>query len=113
MESKLARFFELKQMQKEIEEELEVIRKAILQQYSEPVSLEIGDYRLKVTSQARREYDDNVLYNSLPDSSLWRLLSKTDTAKVASLLKLNVISEKILEGTYTIKYIPYVQVQKK
>lgn len=113
MEEKLSRYYELKQLQKEIDEEVEVLRKEILQTYPEGINDELGAYQVKVTFQERREYDDQALFEALPDSSVWRLLSKADGGKISSLLKLNVISEEVLNGTYKIRKVPYIQVAKK
>lgn len=113
METKIARFFELKTHIKQLEEELDQIRRDLLQQYPDPCTMEIGEYKLVISHQERREYDENRLYNKLPDASLWRLLSKVDPAKVNSMLKVNVINEDTLQDTYQTKKVPLLKVQKK
>lgn len=112
MESKLARYYELKSLKKQLDEELDNLRQEILVGYPEPTKLDVGEYQLKVSYQEKREFDDSKLYNALPDPSIWRLLSKVDSSKVTSLLKLNIINEDLLSNTFEIKKIPYVQVQK-
>lgn len=112
METKLARYYELKALKKQLEEELDNLRQQILDAHPEPTKLDVGEYQLKVSFQEKREFDDSKLYNALPDPSIWRLLSKVDTSKVTSLLKLNIITEDLLSNTYEIKKVPYVQVQK-
>lgn len=113
MEEIIARYYELKQQQKELEVELDALRKELLQMYPENTTIDFGDYALKITYQGRKEYDDQLLYHALPDPSLWRLLSKVDSSKITSLLKLNIINEDMLENTYKVKQVPYVQVTKK
>lgn len=113
MEEKLARFYELKQLKKEIDDELDELRQQLLEQIHEPLKQDYGDYQLRVTYQEKREYDDSKLYNALPDPSIWRLVSKVDPAKITSLLKLNIIGEQVLHDTYEVKKIPYIQVQKR
>ncbi len=113
MEEKVARYYELKQAQKEIEGEMEHLRKELLNYYTEGTSEEFTEYNIKISFQERKEYDDAALYNALPDASLWRLLSKADGSKIASLIKLNVINEEILKDTYKVKQVPYIQVSKK
>lgn len=113
MEEKLARFHELKQLRKQIDDEIDRLREEFLEQFQEPTKLDQGDYQLRVTYQEKREYDDNKLYNALPDPTIWRLVSKVDPAKVTSLLKLNIIGEHILADTYELKKVPYIQVQKR
>lgn len=113
MEDKLSRFYELKMMQKSIEEELSGLRDELLRKYPNPIQVELDPYLLKVSYQERRQYDDQALYNVLPDASLWRLMSKADTSKIAGLLKLNIIAEELLNGTYKTVQVPYLQVQKR
>lgn len=112
MEQKLARYYELKQLQKEIETELEGIRQQILEWCPDAYTVETGGYKLTISFQEKRDYDDSRLYNALPDPSIWRLLSRADTGKINSLLKLQVISENMLEGTYETRNVPYIRVQK-
>ncbi|QQE75294.1 hypothetical protein KDJ56_04715 [Brevibacillus composti] len=112
MEEKLARYYQLKEEQKKIEEELQALRQDLLEQYAQAGPIRAGAYQMVVNYQERREYDDNRLYNALPDASLWRLVSRADVGKINSLLKLNVIHEGILEGTYERKQVPVIKVQK-
>ncbi|MEJ8545912.1 hypothetical protein [Brevibacillus borstelensis] len=112
MEERLARYYQLKEEQKKIEEELQALRQEILGEFPDAGSVSLGDYRLAISFQERREYDDDRLYNALPEASLWRLVSRADGGKISSLLKLNVIHEGILEGTYELKRVPVVKVQK-
>ncbi|MNC77770.1 hypothetical protein D3C75_1298190 [compost metagenome] len=68
---------------------------------------------MKLVTQNRKEYDDEKLFNTLADPQVWRLLSRADPAKVASLAKLNVITEEKLAGTYTVKAVTLLQVDKQ
>lgn len=113
MEEHLARYFELKETQKRVEEELNELRNKLVESCQDKDSLEEGAYRLTISYQERREYNDDRLYNALPDPSLWRLVSRADTGKITSLLKLNVIHERVLTGTYELKKVPVVRVQKR
>lgn len=113
MEEKIARYYELKLIQKQVEEELERLRSEVLANFAIPTSEEIGSFKLTIRHQERREYDDHLLYQSLQDKEVWRLLSKADPAKISGLLKLNILSEEQLSGTYKIKQVPYIQVQKQ
>ncbi|MGG1663027.1 hypothetical protein [Brevibacillus sp. NRS-1366] len=112
MEQQLARYYELKEIQKLVEEELNVLRNELIESYAEAGSAEEGEYKLSISYQERREFNDERLYNSLPDPSLWRLMSRADTGKIASLLKLNVIHEQMLTGTYVQRKVPVLRVQK-
>jgi hypothetical protein len=112
MEQIFARYYELKQQQKEIEDEVETLRKQILELYPGPYTVESGPYKCIISLQERKEFDDNLLYKALPDKEIWRLVSKADAGKINGLLKLNVINEEILQGTYVIKQIPTIKVQK-
>ena len=115
MEKKVQQYYKLKQKQKEIEKELAELRQDIVTYCSEQEKseAEIGSYKVKLVTQNRKEYDDLKLYETISDPEVWRMLSKTDPAKVASLTKLNVISEDKITHTYTLKTITLLQVDKK
>ena len=113
MEQQVARYYELKELQKQLEDELNELRGKLIDAYAEVGSAEEGDYKLSISYQERREFNDEKLYNSLSDPSLWRLMSRADTGKISSLLKLNVIHEQMLAGTYEQKKVPVLRVQKR
>ncbi len=115
MDKKVKRYYDLKQKQKELEQELSELRTEILQ-HSETLDAqewEAGSYRVKLVLQERKEYDEERLYRALPDPEVWRLLSKPDAAKIAGLVKLKVISEEKLKETYDIKSVPLLYVERK
>jgi hypothetical protein len=115
MDKKVKRYYQLKQQQKEIEQELSQLRGDITAYCSEQGEneLEIGSYRVKLVHQDRKEYDESKLYEALSDPELWRMLSKPDTAKIASLLKLGVIREERIKDTFMTKSITLLQVERK
>ncbi|WP_179090247.1 hypothetical protein MHI37_09875 [Paenibacillus sp. FSL H8-0548] len=115
MDKAVRRYYLQKQKQKEIEQELSELRNEILTYLTEQGTneLEIGSHKVKVVIQERKEYDDTRLYEALPDPELWRMLSKPDTSKIASLLKLNVITEDKLKDTFATKTVRVLQVDKK
>jgi len=115
MDQIVSRYYELKQKQKEIEQELAALKSGILSHCTErDVSeLEAGGFRVKVVHQERKEYDDKKLYEALPDPEVWRLISRADTAKIASLIKIGVIPEETVKDTYTIKTVSLLHVDKK
>nr|WP_221626681.1 hypothetical protein [Cohnella lubricantis] len=105
----------MKQKQKEIEQELAELRGQIMRHCEEQgvTDLEIGRYRVRIIAQDRREYDDQKLYAALPDSEVWRLISKADSSKISGLLKQNVLGEEVLRDTYTMKKVASLQVERK
>ncbi|WP_223066873.1 hypothetical protein [Paenibacillus caui] len=115
MEQKLKRYYQLKQKQKEIEQELSELRSGIMDHCREHglSELEAGGYKAKLVLQERKEYDDNKLYEALPDPGVWRMLSKPDSSKIASLIKLRVISEEKIKDTFSVKSVTLLQVDKK
>ncbi|BBI35854.1 hypothetical protein [Cohnella abietis] len=115
MDKKVKRYYQLKQKQKEIEQELAELRSEILDHCTgQGVSqLEVGGYKVKIVLQERKEYDDNKLYEALPDPEVWRMLSKSDSSKITSLIKLNVITEDKIKDTFAVKNISLLQVDKK
>lgn len=115
MDKKVSQYYKLKQKIKELEQETAELRSAIMAHCAAEgrTELEIGGYRVKIVRQERKEYDDARLYEALPDPEVWRMLSKTDPSKVASLVKLNVLKEEGLQDTYTLKQISLLQIDKK
>jgi hypothetical protein len=115
VDKKVKRYYQLKQNQKELEREMAELRSEIIGHCIEQgvSELEAGTYRVKLVLQERKEYDDAKLYEALPDPDVWRLLSKPDTSKIASLIHLNVISEEKLKDTYSVKNVTLLQVEKK
>jgi hypothetical protein len=115
MDKKVKRYYELKQKQKEIEKELTELRNEITTYCSRQgiTEMETGSYKVKIVFQDRKDYDDNKLYEALPDPGVWRMLSKADSSKITSLIKLNVISEDKLKDTFSVKTITLLQVDKK
>ncbi|MNI76965.1 hypothetical protein D3C76_418930 [compost metagenome] len=114
MDKKVKQYYQLKQKQKELEQQLSELRGEIINYCSElgASELEVGGYRVRTVFQERKEYDDNKLYEALPDLELWRMLSKPDSSKIASLIKLNVISEDTLKDALSVKNIILLQVEK-
>ncbi|RCX20695.1 hypothetical protein DFP94_103428 [Fontibacillus phaseoli] len=115
MDKIVERYYQVKQTQKELEQELADLRQAILDycRERETMNLDLDTHVVKLVSQNRREYDEQKLYEVLPDLELWRMLSKPDSAKIASLVKLNVIAEEKIKDTYTLKPVTVLQVDKK
>ncbi|WP_145332588.1 hypothetical protein [Paenibacillus xylanexedens] len=114
MEQKVQTYFELKQQQKEIEQQLSVLRDEIVAYCEEQgvYETEVGGYKVKTVLQHRKEYDDQKLYASLPDPEIWRLLSKVDSHKLKSLIKLNVLSEEQVSQACTVKQVTLLQIDK-
>jgi hypothetical protein len=115
MDKAVKRYFQLKKKQKDIELELNDLRKEIMSYCDEQglTEAEIGSYRVRIIHQERKEYDDNKVYDALPDAAVWRMLSKADPTKISSLIKMNVISEEVLKETFTIKQVASLLVEKK
>ncbi|WEK53122.1 MAG: hypothetical protein P0Y55_11000 [Candidatus Cohnella colombiensis] len=115
MDKVIKRYYELKKKLKETEQELIELREQILSHCSEQgvKTLLLGNYEVKIVAQERREYDDEKLYKALPDSEVWRMVSKADSTKIASLVKLKVIKEDILQNTYSVKKVSSLQVERK
>ncbi|MEC0239601.1 hypothetical protein P4H66_06980 [Paenibacillus dokdonensis] len=115
MDKIVKRYYQLKQQQKETEQELKELRDQIMTFCEEKETSEFaaGAYRVKLVSQSRKDYDDAKLYEALPDLELWRMLSKSDSSKIAGLIKLGVIKEERIQDTYALKQITLLQVDKK
>ncbi|WP_405170426.1 hypothetical protein MHI12_22775 [Paenibacillus sp. FSL H8-0280] len=114
MEQKVQIYFDLKQQQKDIEQQLYVLRDEIVAYCAEQgvYQTQVGGYNVKTVLQNRKEYDDQKLYASLPDPDIWRLLSKVDSHKLKSLIKLNILSEEQINPACTVKQVTLLQVDK-
>ena len=107
-------YYQLKMQLKEIEQEMASLRKALTTYCEEKQAneMELGGYKLRIVRQERKEYDESKLFEALPDLEVWRMLSKPDTSKIASLVKLHVIPEEKLRDTYSTKKVTLLQVDK-
>lgn len=114
MDKIVKRYYQLKAKQKEIEGELSELRGEIMKHCDEQgvQELESGGCKVRIVLQERRDYDENKLYNALPDPAVWRMLSKPDSSKISSLVKLNVITEEHIKDTYALKRVSLLQVDK-
>jgi hypothetical protein len=110
--NKLIRYCDLKLQQKKIEEEMEELRKDIVAIHPESAELEIQQYTLKIVYQEKKAFDEERLFAALPDPELWKHISKADSSKISALLKAKIITEDMLEGTYTASRVPYLYVHK-
>lgn len=109
MEEKLKRYFELKKLAAEVNEELGKLRNELLDGHDGIAKRAYGDYILKINVQDRREYSDDKLQEAL---ALWRLMSTHDAGKIAGLVKLAVVTEEQLRHTYRIRRVQTLTVQK-
>lgn len=110
--NKLIRYCDLKLQQKEIEDEMEELRKEIIAMYQDSADIKINDYTLKIVYQDRKNYNNQLVFDALPDPELWKNVSKVDGAKLTALIKAEIITEDMLEGTYTVSKVPYLYVHK-
>lgn len=114
MHLEVSRYYELKNRQKEIEQELSELRGQILAHCEERGVSEMltGDCKVRLVRQLRKEYDEERLYEALPDPEVWRLLAKPDASRIASLVKLGVLKEEQLKNTYGVKEVTLLQVER-
>jgi hypothetical protein len=112
---KARRYFQLKKKQKEIEQELSELRSEIMAYCTEQGlnETDLGNYKVRIIDQERKEYDDNKLYAALPDPHVWRLMSRADPAKISGLIKMNVITEEAIKDTYVTKKVSSLLVDKR
>ncbi|MFC4778234.1 hypothetical protein ACFO9Q_15650 [Paenibacillus sp. GCM10023252] len=115
MDKQVKRYYLLKQKQREIEEELGMLRTELLTACGEmdQPGLEVGNYKVRVTYQERKEYDGQRLFEALPDKALWLHISSADSAKIKSAIKLGALTEEQVSGTYTVKSVKLLHVEKK
>ncbi|MBW5448010.1 hypothetical protein GE107_18295 [Cohnella sp. CFH 77786] len=112
-ETKLARYCELKTEIGRMEDELDALREEIIDAYTDDAEVEVGPYKLKIIYQEKKQYNEQLLFEALPDPELWKHVSKADASRIAALIKANVLSEKLIRGTYRISRTPYLYVDIK
>lgn len=111
----ISRYYMLKNKQREIENELQALKQDIVSHLQQSGTNEtiVGGYKIKLVTTERKEFDEGLLYESLPDKEIWRLLSKPDISKINGLIKMGVITEKQVEHTFNIKPQLALYVDKK
>ena len=111
-ENKLVRYCALKTEMGRLEDELDALREEIIAAYAEDADIRVGGYRLKIIYQEKKQYNEQLLFDALPDPELWKHVSKADPAKISSLIQANVLSEKLIRGTYRVSRTPYLYVDR-
>lgn len=111
----ISRYYMLKNKQREIDAELQELKKSIIAYLEEENKQEVlvGSYKVKVVTTERKEFDEGLLYESLPDKDIWRLLSKPDISKINGLIKMGILNEHQVEKTYQVKPQLALYVDKK
>lgn len=101
----LAHYIELNRKKKEIEEELEQLKKTFNQYFDEHVGenlkgeVLIKEYKLQRQIRKIEKYDQETTVKRLEELSLTELLKKTpDEKKINSAIELGILKEKELEG---------------
>lgn len=107
---RLALYCQLKEEQKRIEDALDKLREEIISTYETDAEFKLPSHTLKIIYQEKKVYDDQALFAALPDPELWKAVCRPDPAKIAALVKTNVLPEKLLEGTYRTTRTPYLYV---
>jgi len=115
MNKLIGRYYQLKQKNKQIEQELAELKEQIVEHMNTEKTTEqaYGSYKVRLIVSERKEYHENLLYNALPDPQLWRMLSKPDQGKISGLLKVGALKEEHLKDTFTVKQQVALIVDKK
>ncbi|MFC6331492.1 hypothetical protein ACFP56_02580 [Paenibacillus septentrionalis] len=115
MNKLISRYYQLKQKNKAIEQELAELKEQIVQHMnSESVTEQtVGSYRVRLIQSERKEYHETLLFNALPDPELWRMLSKPDQGKITGLIRVGALKEEQLKDTYTVKQQVALIIDKK
>jgi len=115
MNKLISRYYQLKQKNKSIEQELAELKEQIVQHLNNEnvTDQTIGTYRVRLVQSERKEYHETLLFNALPDPELWRMLSKPDQGKITGLIKVGALKEDQLKDTYTVKQQVALIIDKK
>jgi hypothetical protein len=112
MEQYLARYYELDQLKKQIEQEMEKMKRELLQTFPGPIERTYGKYHLKIYLQDRGAYDLQKVYPLLPSEELRLYVSNPNNANIKELAKKGVLSETDLADTYQSKPTAVVSVKE-
>lgn len=115
LEEQLRQYYAIRLQQTELDKEAERLRADIMEHLDREGAAEVlaGEFKASVISAEQREYDDRLVYETIPDPELWKLVSKVDAGKVKSLVQLGVLSDDGLRGTYRIKSVRRLSVKKR
>lgn len=112
MEDFLMRYYELDQLKKMIEKELEKMKRVLLETYPEPVDQKFGRYQLKIYLQDRGSFDLRKVYPLLPNEEFRLFVSNPNNSNIKELVKQGVLADTQLDGTYTSKPTPVLSVKE-
>ncbi|GAX91159.1 hypothetical protein [Effusibacillus lacus] len=112
MQDFLARYYELDQLKKLIEAELEKMRRKLLDTFPGPTEQQYGPYQLKIYLQDRGSFDLRKVFPLLPSEELRYYISNPNNANIKELAKQGVLPAEKLEGTYVSKPVPVITVKE-
>ncbi|WP_380029240.1 hypothetical protein [Effusibacillus consociatus] len=112
MQDFLSRFYELDQLKKMVDRELEKMKRILLESFPEPVEQQFGRYQLKIYQQDRGSFDLQKIFPLLPNEELRLFVSNPNNANIKELAKKGVLQETQLDGTYISKPVSIVSVKE-
>jgi hypothetical protein len=107
--NKMTRYCELKKQFDEIEKELKVLRDEMITHFQTPEEIKIGQHTMKIFFREKRTYDDKLLLATFPD--LWPRMSTANNEKINNLIKVELLNEESIQGTYNVTRIPFINVK--
>ncbi|KMY51637.1 hypothetical protein AC625_20645 [Peribacillus loiseleuriae] len=116
---KLAQYMELSQKKKDIESQLDALKKDFNQHFDQSVGklvkgdLMISDYKVQRQIRTTEKFDQEVTVHRLEELNLTDLIQKKpDEGKIKSALNLRLLSEADLEGCISTSFSQAIYVKQ-
>lgn len=120
-EKLLSQFYELRQAKKEIDDEINRIRKLIITYFDElkgenvEAEAQFGNYVVQRKIRKQEKWDREKTVERLKELGLnecIRMIEEPDEEKLNSAISLKFVDEKDLTGCLKSKYTPYISIEK-
>lgn len=112
MQDFLARYYELDQLKKKIDLELDKMKRVLLETFPEPVDQKFGVYQLKIYLQDRGSYDLGKIFPLLPNDELRLYAANPNNANIKELIKQGILSTETSTDAFTSKQTPIISVKE-
>jgi hypothetical protein len=112
MQDYLSRYYELDQLKKMIEAELEKMKRVLLAAFPEPVDRQFGPYHLKIYLQDRGAFDLQRIYSLLPSDDMRLFVSNPNNSNIKDLIKQGILEHDQAQETYSSKPVAIISVKE-
>lgn len=112
MQDYLSRYYELDQLKKMIEAELEKMKRVLLAAFPEPVDRQFGPYHLKIYLQDRGAFNLHRIYPMLPTDEMRLFVSNPNNSNIKDLIKQGILNPEQAQASYSSKPVAMISVKE-